>query len=173
MILHPSCTCIAASKPQAWGSGLHKEHKIMLTGSGNVLKLSNIHYYPIYITHILPKWNAFLIKLFSLNGAYRLWLSCKLLRKCVYAIGLSLGALLTFVFYCVLTEPMRTIVSVLKGKQSIRIKSIFIRGHVIICFTKHHTQTENARKHSVEYHNCNDCKCLPAMFFVESQPDGV
>lgn len=55
MILHPFCTCIAASKPQAWGSGLHKEHKIMLTGSGNVLKLSNMHYYTIYIKLILPK----------------------------------------------------------------------------------------------------------------------
>lgn len=91
----------------------------------------------------------------------------------MYAIGLSLGALLTFVFYCVLIEPMRTIVSVFKDKQSKRIKSIVIRGHVIICFTKHHTQTENTRKHSVEYHNCTECKYLPAMFFVENQSDGV
>ena len=39
----------------------------------------------------------------------------------MYAIGLSLGALLTVVFYCVLVEPMMTIVSVFKDKQSKRM----------------------------------------------------
>lgn len=94
MILHPSRTSIAGSKSQAWGSGLHKEHKIILLGNDNVLKLSNIHSYTIYIKYILPKWNAFLIKTVLLKWCITFIPFLQTFEKCVYSICLSVGALL-------------------------------------------------------------------------------
>lgn len=68
MILHPSCSGVADSKPQAWGSDLQKEHKI-LRGSNNLLKLSNIQYYTVYINIFYQNEMLSSLKLFSLNVA--------------------------------------------------------------------------------------------------------
>lgn len=64
--------------------------------SDNVLKLSNNHCYTIYIKYILPKWNASLIKSALLKQCMPFMAFLKTFETCVYAICLSVGALLTF-----------------------------------------------------------------------------
>lgn len=82
-----------------------------------------------------------------------------------------------FVNFCILLCSNRTSEDICSCLKANRVKgwSKFSSEHVIVCFTKYHTKSENTRKYSVVWSTITTLtvSSFQQYFFVENQSDGV